>query len=311
MRNKKKPFIPVRQRSKIPSVDELLNKYFESEETENKKLSEFFKAYYGYLQKSREEKLEDIIESLISVADSSVDHTYTRIVNLRFGDPLSVIGSLQGPGQRFNIGNGMGHTKPFPCLYVANDFHTAFSEYHHYPPSYLRGPLDPTKMALSKPSDFMTIELGVNIEKCIDLRDKTVLKQFTDVISSIKPTEEFKLWAKDLGFFALRTVQTHSELYRTILHPEFLKNYYALEMPSNSQWFAYYCLMSGIQGIIYPSVRDENGHNIAILIDNFKDTDSFVKIKNKTPVVADDRAKIDGTNYEFFKIPMQTKKVLN
>lgn len=297
-------YIPTQTNNKIPSIDELLNKFFESTDGVNKNKQDFFKAYYGFLQQSREEKLDEIVESLSKVADISVNENYTRIVRLKYGDPLSVLGSLSGAGGRFNIGNGMGHTKPFACLYVANDFHTAFSECYHYPPSYLRGNVSASKMALDKPTDFMTVEVQINIEKCIDLRNKEILREFTNVISEIKPTEEFRKWAKDLGFFALKTVQTYGELLRTLLDPEFVKNYYLLEMPSNSQWFGYYCLMTGIQGIIYPSVRDKSGHNIAIFIDNFKDTDSYVKLKANTPDVSLDRSKIDSNNFEFFKIKL-------
>ncbi|MBX2995423.1 MAG: RES family NAD+ phosphorylase [Bdellovibrionaceae bacterium] len=304
-------FIPRPQHKKIPSIDELLNQYFESEDGENKKLQDFFKAYYGFLQKSREEKLEEIVDALSAVADTAITASYTRIVQLKYGDPLSVVGSLAGPGGRFNIGNGMGHTKPFACLYVANDFHTAFCECYHYPPGYMRGNVDALKMALQKPSDFMTVQLGLNIEKCIDLRNKDNLRGFTQVISDIKPTDEFKLWAKDLGYFSLRTIQTHGELYRTLLDPDFVKNYYSLDMPSNSQWFGYYCLMAGIQGIIFPSVRDKQGYNIAVLVDNLKDTESSIKIEADTPVVPDDRKVMNGDNFEFFKIKIPTKKILN
>ncbi|MBX3040177.1 MAG: RES family NAD+ phosphorylase [Bdellovibrionaceae bacterium] len=302
-------FIP--QPKRIPSIDDILNQYFENEDGENKKLQDFFKAYYGFLQKSREEKLEEIVDTLSAVADASVNASYTRIVQLKYGDPLSVVGSLSGPGGRFNIGNGMGHTKPFSCLYVANDFYTAFCECYHYPPEYMRGNVRALQMALQKPSDFMSVELSVNIEKCIDLRDKDSLRRFTEVISQIKPTEEFRDWAKELGYFSLRTVQTHGELYRTLLTKDFLKNYYLLEMPSNSQWFGYYCLMAGIQGIIYPSVRDGAGHNIGVLVENLKDTDSFVEITGELPLLAPDRRIINSSNYEFFKIRTAKKQLLS
>lgn len=304
-----KNFIPAKPR-KTPTIDEILNQYFESEDGENKKLQDFFKAYYGFLQKSREEKLEEIVESLSVVSDQSISEKLTRIVDLRYGDPLSVVGSLTGSGGRFNIGNGMGHTKPFACLYVANDFHTSFCECYHYPPSYMRGNVDAAKMALRKANDFMSVEVDVCIEKCIDLRNKENLRGFTEVISQIKPTEEFKDWAKELGYFALKTVQTHGELHHTLLDPDYLKSYYSLEMPSNSQWFGYYCLKAGIQGIVFPSVRDETGYNIGILIDNFKDTESTISL-NPEIQIPDDRKVLNSDNYEFFKIKTSGKKTIN
>ncbi len=309
-KNSARNFIPSKS-NKIPSIDEILNEYFESEDGANKKLQDFFKAYYGFLQSAREERIEEIVESLTSVSNDSVSESYSRMVDLTYGDPLSVVGSLIGPGQRFNIGEGMGHTKPFACLYVANDYHTAFCEFHHYPPSYLRGGLDASKMALKKPENEMHVRVQVNIEKCIDLRDKENLRDFTRVISEIKPTDEFKKWAKELGHYALRTVQTHGELYRTLLDQDFLRSYYSLEIPSNSQWFGYYCLRAGIQGIIYPSVRDEAGNNIGILIDNLKDTDSTIKLDDNIALIPDDRKILRADNYEFFKIKTATKKVLN
>ncbi len=311
MRSKKRPLIPAPQHKKTPSIDDLLNQYFESEDGKNEKMHEFLQAYYGFLQRSRGEKIDEIVEALSAVADTSINGNYTRIVQLKYGDPLSLVGSLTGPGGRFNIGNGMSHAKPFPSLYIANDFHTAFCECYHYPPGYMRGNIGATKMALHNPNDFMTIELSVNIEKCIDLRNKDVLRGFTDVISEIKPTQQFKQWAKELGFFTLKTVQTHGELYKTLLDPEFLKNYYSLDVPSNSQWFGYYCLMTGIQGIIFPSVRDNRGCNIAVLVDNFKDTDSCIKINIDTPTVPPERRILNGDNSDFFKFKAPSKKIIN
>ena len=66
-----KNFIPPKT-NKIPSIDEILNDYFDSEDGANKKLQDFFKAYYGFLQSSREEKLEEIVESLTSVSTDSL-----------------------------------------------------------------------------------------------------------------------------------------------------------------------------------------------------------------------------------------------
>ena len=62
-KNSARNFIPSKS-NKIPSIDEILNEYFESEDGANKKLQDFFKAYYGFLQSAREERIEEIVESL-------------------------------------------------------------------------------------------------------------------------------------------------------------------------------------------------------------------------------------------------------
>lgn len=138
----------------------------------------------------------------------------------------------------------------------------------------------------------------------IDITDKNSLRGFSEIISQIKPTKELLEFAHSVGIPTLKTVQTAGELLRTLLNPDFLKHPTALEMPANSQWFGLYCLRAGIQGIIYPSVRKNGGgNNIAILIDNFTDTNSSARLNADTAIIHESRREMKSENIHFFKIP--------
>ena len=56
---------------------------------------------------------------------------WSRLLDYQFSNqPLSREGSVKGDGGRFNIGRTLNPASytPFPALYVAEDFQTAFRE---------------------------------------------------------------------------------------------------------------------------------------------------------------------------------------
>lgn len=300
----KKKVIPKFAAKKPLSLDDYLNAYFERIDQAQAREEEFFRTYIKWLEAEREKRISEITDSINSVANTNMSGVFHRIVDLKYvTDPLCVYGSTLNNGQRFNIGNSISHYKPFPALYVADTVETAYAERFHQPMTYSRGELKPNDSALRK--NFACFEVEVNISNCIDLTDKKNLQGFADVISTIKPTREMLDFAKSVGIPALRTIQTTSELLQTLLSHQYMKHPTILDMPSNPQWFALYCLRSGVTGIKYPSVRSDSGTNLAVFIDNLTDSSAHIKLNADTPVLNESRRIINHTNFNFFKFPFQ------
>jgi hypothetical protein len=305
-KSRKKTTIPtLGNQNQFFSIDEYLNKFFEDSDRESLKSESFFKMYFNWLESEREKRIESILESLNHVASTCIEErTYYRIVDLKYAfDPLCVYGSGLNLGGRFNIGSNVAHYKQFSVLYVAESSSTAYTEKFHYPMDIIKGLLVGNTMGLKQ--DFACFDVKVNLSNCIDITKKENLEPFCEVISEIKPSKEIFEQAKLIGINKLKTVQTPSEIIRSLLNVEYLKIPTMLDMPSNSQWFGLYCLRAGIQGIIYPSARNSTptNQNITILIDNFRESESVVKINDDIDIVSEERRKITKDNFHFFKYP--------
>lgn len=299
------------------SIDEYLNKYFEQSDLHEERKEQFFKTYYKSLEAKREALEDDISEALWSMCDSDFSESMWRIVDVDYAsDPICAVGSFKNEGQRFNIGNGLKPYYPFGCLYVADDDDTAYAERFHHSRSFIRtysdGTINAHELALKKNSDgYTSIRLETNITKFLDLRDKKNLRPFCEVISAIKPGKDMLKYAKEVGIGNLRTIQTPGELLSSLMTTDFQKTPTVLSMPANPQWFGYYCLRAGIQAILYPSARRDHHFNLAILMDNFLDTDCTVRIPSGTSIIHETRKEMNKDNFEFFKHPFLVPKVVH
>jgi hypothetical protein len=232
-----------KSKPQVPSVDELINEFLDHTDKQNAAHEHFFKTWYDYLKGEREKLREEISEALISTATTTVQADLVRIVDLEYANhPLCTIGSVNGPGKRFNIGKRIRGYGSFHCLYLAQDYNTAFTEKFHYSNLQKFGPLNATDLRL-KPQDLRDIAVvgaKATLVNCIDLRDKKSVRAFCEVISQIKPTKHLLEFAKTLGVLRLRTIQTPGELLKSLYYDEYLKFHLILDMPANSQWFSHY-----------------------------------------------------------------------
>lgn len=306
-------YIPQKGRKTLPTIDDYINSYLDETDAQNAAVESFFQSWYGYLQDEREKRKDEIDDVLVAVANSTIELELVRIVDNQFGShPLCTLGSVQGAGRRFNIGSDLRKYRNFHCLYLASDDDTAYAEKFHGQRAQIKGTLTPHELALRpKVSDYSNFGASVSLSKCIDITDKSRLKEFCDVISQIKPPQHMMEFAKQLGYFSLRTIQTPGELHKTFLEKEFLRFPIILDMPSNSQWFGLYCFLAGIQAIIFPSVRLNGGTNYAVFLDNLKGTDSFIELTTKADYIAQDHRRIDGKTFEFFKIAAASRGQLS
>ncbi len=101
-------------------------------------LNEYRIRQFYELESLRELGREALVDALkhAPYEHLSVDG-WVRIVSFRYSEqPLSAQGSLLGGG-RFNVGSNLDHSRfsPFPALYIATDYNTAYAERFGAPPT--------------------------------------------------------------------------------------------------------------------------------------------------------------------------------
>lgn len=211
---------------------------------------------------------------------------WSRLVDYQYSnDPLSMAGSLKGDGGRFNIGNGLNpaaHT-PFPALYVAEDFETAYRERFGSEQSAVTGGLSANELVLRRVSSFTNVALAARVESVIDIGDLQSLKPIADVLSTIQMPPGVGLLARKLRLRAPGLVRTASGLQRTLLHTDWRIHPVQYGVPSNSQVFGRLCLAAGVHGILYPSARNGGKKCLALFPQNWRGSISFVELSGPCP----------------------------
>ncbi len=261
---------------------------------------QFWKDFQKYLLDEREKRIDEIIGSIDSTKAEKLTCDFGRIVSSKFAaDPLSGVGSvLLPPGGRFNIAKSSSFSSYFIGLYLAEDYETAFAEKFHGV-SEEQSENDLKKFALQPNESFSFNRVRVNLENYIDLTNDTTLIAFTDAIKDITIPDYYKKLGHKFGIEV--TMATDSEVVKSFFFNEHYPIWAAwLDQPAPSQLFGHYCKLAGVQGILYPSVRNKAKNNLVVFPDNIVETNSSLKLIDELPYVKEDRRFIDKTNYQNF-----------
>ncbi len=268
----------------------------------NKDSRNLWKDFQNYLAKERENVLDKIKQALYQT--SSPDFKLpkgARIVSSKFSKkPLSCQGSyLTPPGGRFNFGQSISYQKYFPALYISDSCETALSEKVPEPKNDIKKTFTGLDLALKNMKSFSYQRINLSLERVIDIRNEKPLVAFYDSIKHIKMPKSYQKQAKKLKI-SMSIIKNVNQLKNKIFEPNYQQWDYWIDCPSTSQWFGHYARLSGIQGIIYPSVRSKSGFNIAIFPDQFKDTLSYVELIDKSDSIEDNQQRIDAKNFSTF-----------
>jgi RES domain-containing protein len=259
--------------------------------------------FQGHLASERDKVLDQIKDSLLE--SSSFDYSgnnFSRITGSQFSqNPLSAKGSyLAPPGGRFNFGRSISYQMYFPALYLASDYKTAFAEKFHQSDDYVgRNGLNIFDLGLRETGSFLHVRTNFHLERILDLRDENVFRLFYNSISHIKIPDIIKNRVKKLRT-NLSLVDSAKDLRRSIFDPNYEQWDTWIDQPSPSQWFGHYVRLAGIQGILYPSVRNMEGLNLAIFIDQFEDSDSYVELSDEVGHIDEEFRKLDNNNFNLF-----------
>jgi hypothetical protein len=86
-----------------------------------------------------------------------------------------------------------------------------------------------------------------------------------------------------------------SLLQRKLLHPNWRLVPAQFDLPANSQIFARLAVAAGLHGILYPSSKQSGKHCMALFIQNWSNSGSFVEISDPVPK-GTHRKRISGGN---------------
>ena len=261
---------------------------------------QFWKDFQKYLLDERDKKIDEIIGAIDSTKSENLSCDFGRIVSSKFAaDPLSGVGSvLLPPGGRFNIAKSSSFSSYFIGLYLAEDYETAFTEKYHRTTED-QSENDLKNFALQPNESFSFNRVRVKLENYIDLTNDNTLIAFTDAIKDITIPDYYKNLGKKLKIEL--TMATDSEVVKSFFFNEHYPVWAAwLDQPAPSQLFGHYCKLAGVQGILYPSVRNKTKNNLVVFPDNLIESDSSLKLIDDLPFVKEDRRYIDKTNYQNF-----------
>jgi RES domain-containing protein len=256
-----------------------------------KKLDQLHRALYFELERLRQAHEGQLLDALRSQtrANYSFDN-WSRIVDYRYSlEPLSDAGSLRGDGGRFNIGADLspGTFTPFPALYIAEDFQTAFSERFGRVDKRKAVTLTANEIALRIPTSFTQVRLAGNIEQVIDIGDLDALKPFTDILRDFPVPKDILKAARQLGLRqGAWLIRSPSLLQRKLLDRNWRMVSAQFDLPSNSQIFGRLAVAAGIHGILYPSTKQADKRCLALFTQNWSNSKSMLEVSDAIPAGA-------------------------
>ena len=247
--------------------------------------------YYAELARQRSVIQEEIQQALMQTCISYELKKWQRAVKYKYGlHPLSIMGSLNFIGGRFNTGTGVNTEVPFfPGLYLAQDKDTALQEHLGQEVVNSDFRISSRERALTNPLSETIVSVSGKLDKVYKF------------IYFIKRSKNFKV-SKELMASAMRlyvpspgTIKTTGKLLETLLHPNWRQLPSNYDVPANSQIFGHLIYSAGIEGIVYPS-KFTSRLCLVIFPRNFAGTDSFVMLDDEPPH-SKVPTRIDRTNW--------------
>lgn len=175
---------------------------------------------------------------------------------------------------------------PFPALYVADRYATAFQEKYGADPTTSVDGLAAVDLALRTPSSFTQIRVRGKLDVVIDVEDPTALQPLVDVIKRFSMPRTVIALARRLQLKPPMLIRSSKILQRHLLHPNWRITPVQFGIPSNSQIFGRLVAAAGIHGIVYPSSRKIEGRCLALFTQNWTQSGSFIEVVDAAPVGA-------------------------
>ena len=252
-----------------------------------KNLDDLSHSLYFGLERYRKEHAGELVEAIRARLTGPFRFEgWARIVGYRYTlEPLSVAGSLKAGG-RFNIGSVLNPAifPPFPALYLAEDFETAFRERFGIERSTHVGGLTAEELALVKPDSFTQVEVRGMIESVLDVGDLGAVKPFAEIIAKFKMPQAVRALARKLHLKNTPfLVRSPTMLQRELLHSNWRLQPAQHELPSNSQIFGRICAAAGAHCILFPSSRNNPRRCLALFPQNWGGSESFVEVVGALP----------------------------
>ena len=211
---------------------------------------------------------------------------WTRIVTYQYSmEPLAAAGSLHGFGGRFNAGADLdpGTLSPWPSLYLAEDYETAFREKFQMPSTAKVDGLSPQELALAHSTSHATIFVNGELRSVFDMTSPAALQGVAKVFGRIKMPAQARDLRKKLRISAnaLWMIGTGRQLYDAVLTHNWRTLPVQFGLPASGQTLAELIRAAGFEAILYRSTKGQ-GRCIAVFPDLLASR-SFVELADAAP----------------------------
>lgn len=188
--------------------------------------------------------------------------------------PLSCAGSLQSVGGRFNAGFELDDNtlNPWPALYLAENFETAYREKYQLASTDLTDGLKPDELALEHAVGLTAVFLNGRVENVFDMTSFVTLNTVGRIFRDVKIPKEAAQLAKQLKISDSNKIMIQNGQQ---LHTAIVKNNWRIwpiqfGIPAPSQTMAELIKSAGYEGILYPSSKG-SGRCLVIFPENLSD----------------------------------------
>ncbi|TFG58864.1 MAG: RES domain-containing protein [Nitrospirales bacterium] len=279
----------------------LLDEFSQADLRRWKLLSSSFDGYhiglFYHLEGLRHQQRQSLIEALQEASSlNKCESSWFRLVAFRYSNEfLSTAGSLI-KGGRFNVGKDIdpGVITPFPALYIAENYSTAYSEYFGASPHAPVGGFSGEELSLQAKSSFTAVKLSFNLANVFDLTKTKNLEPFAKIVTKFNIPQELKAQAQSVGITQPLLVRNASELKKTMLASNWRYHPAQYGIPANPQILGRLLRDAGFEAIIYPSTVAP-GKCIAVFPENRAFSSSFVELMDDPPSSAEFRRLDRGT----------------
>ena len=242
--------------------------------------------YFG-LEPERRRIRSQLIDALQSVDTVNLHLSrWVRMVSYQYSlMPLSSAGSLQGIGGRFNAGAELDQNtlEPWPALYLAEDYETAFREKFQLASDQQVGGLRPEELALQHGGSHTTLFVNGHLPRVFDMTEPSSLVALAKVLARIKmPARAAGIQKKwRVSSKHLFMVRSGKQLYDIALSHNWRMLPIQFGLPAQTQVLADWIRAAGFEAIRYRSTMGP-GFCVAVFPDLIGD-DTFIELADASP----------------------------
>jgi hypothetical protein len=196
--------------------------------------------------------------------------------------PVAV--SLEGWCRLVNPGSDIDPLRfpAFPALYLAENFETAFREYHGLPKDSCIDGLRSDELNLADPGCWTALQVTGRIDKAFDLTTGGNLEDVCRILARFKPFARVRRMAGRVGTPALASVGTPNGLLKTLMETSWKSWPVHFAVPANSQVFAQLVVEAGFEGILYRSAKGA-GKCLAVFTRRLGNSGSRIALHGRSP----------------------------
>lgn len=304
--------------SKTPNglleLDRFSEKSLQQWQTASRDLDEFQDSLHFGPEPERRRYRKDLIDSLAGVGGIALSlNNWSRLVTYQFSlNPLSAAGSLHDIGGRFNAGIDLDPQTldPWPALYLAEDYETAFREKFQIASDATEGGLTPEELALGSGSSHTCVQLKGQLLNVFDMTANKTLEPLAKIFRRIKMPARARLLKRKLNIQdkSCFMVQTSKQIHDMLFKQNWRMLPRQFGLPAQSQTIAELVYAAGYEGILYKSSKGPE-RCVAIFPNQLQGA-SFVELLDPAPPGVPTR--LDPNNFEEFEgwdsVPAQLRR---